>query len=74
MASFNPFDPKYAHMRKAIWGFIVPGVAVALKLASDALLNNHEPNWGDLVTIIGAMVGTGATVYKVRNLPASEGS
>lgn len=74
MSVLNPFDPKYAHMRKAVWGFIVPGVAVALKLASDALLNQHTPDWGDLLTIIGAMVGTGATVYKVRNLTASEGS
>lgn len=74
MNKWNPFNYKYAHMRKAVWAFVLPGVALGLNIAREVVLGNHQFGWNDVQLIILAMVTAGVGAFAPKNDSLPEGA
>lgn len=62
-SKWNPLNYKYREIAKAVWAFILPGVAVVGK----ALVNGRPIDLNVGLTAIAAMLGLGVTVFVIPN-------
>lgn len=72
--SWNPFSYKYAHIRKAVWAFALPGVALGLNIAREVVLGNHKFDMHDVYLVIIAMVTAGVGAFAPKNDSPPEGA
>lgn len=70
MKKWNPFSYKYKEIAKAVWAFILPGVAVI----AGAFVEGTPIDKGVLFVAVGAMFGIGGTVFAIPNKSTSGGS